>query len=79
MEVHMYPIVQNSSDLTHYYNDIIYHSFSRLFIKSFEDGEYMYYEKFREHPTVTQNGKGAAIWNEIHTQISNNFVSDEFY
>lgn len=50
----------------------------RLFIKSFEDGEYMYYEKFREHPTVTQNGKGAAIWNEIHTQISNNFVSDEF-
>lgn len=50
----------------------------RLFIKSFEDGEYMYYEKFREHPTVTQNGKGASIWNEIHTQIANNFVSDEF-
>lgn len=47
-------------------------------IKAFEDGEYMYYEKFHEHPTVTQNGKGAAIWNEIHTQISNNFVSDDF-
>lgn len=49
-----------------------------LLIKSFEDGEFMYYEKFREHPTITQNGKGAAIWNEIHTQISKNFTSDVF-
>ena len=50
----------------------------QLLIKSFEDGEFMYYEKFREHPTITQNGKGAAIWNEIHTQISKNFTSDVF-
>lgn len=50
----------------------------RLLIKSFEDGEFIYYEKFREHPTITQNGKGAAIWNEIHTQISQNFVSEDY-
>ena len=29
-----------------------------LVIKSFEDGEYLYIENYREHPTVTQNGKG---------------------
>lgn len=50
----------------------------RLLIKSFEDGEFVYDEKFREHPTITRNGKGAAIWNEIHTQISQNFVSNDY-
>lgn len=44
-----------------------------LVIKSFEDGEYLYIENYREHPTVTQNGKGAAIWNNIYTQLASNF------
>ena len=42
-------------------------------IKSFEDGEFEYTENFKEHPTVTQNGRGAAIWNHIHTQLVKNF------
>lgn len=45
----------------------------QLIIKSFEDGEYEYLENFKEHPTVTQNGRGAAIWNNIHTQLVKNF------
>lgn len=45
----------------------------QLIIKSFEDGEYEYLENYKEHPTVTQNGKGAAIWNNIHTQLVKNF------
>lgn len=50
----------------------------RLMIKSFEDGDYEYRENFREHPTVTQNGRGAAIWNNIHTQLVNNFSGDDY-
>lgn len=50
----------------------------QLMIKSFEDGEYEYYENFKEHPTVTQNGKGATIWNYIHTQLTNNFSDSRF-
>ena len=45
----------------------------QLIIKSFEDGEFEYRENYKEHPTVTQNGRGAAIWNNIHTQIVHNF------
>ena len=45
----------------------------QLIIKSFEDGEFEYTENFKEHPTVTQNGRGAAIWNNIHTQLVRNF------
>lgn len=44
-----------------------------LVIKSFEDGEYLYLENYREHPTITQNGKGATIWNNIYTQLASNF------
>lgn len=50
----------------------------QLIIKSFEDGEFEYIENFKEHPTVTQNGKGGAIWNNIHTQLVNNFSSPDF-
>lgn len=50
----------------------------RLIIKSFEDGEYEYAENFKEHPTVTQNGRGAAIWNNIHTQLVKNFSMHGF-
>ena len=32
----------------------------QLIIKSFEDGEFEYIENFKEHPTVTQNGKGVS-------------------
>lgn len=45
----------------------------QLMIKSFEDGEYEYLENFKEHPTVTQNGRSATIWNHIHTQLVKNF------
>lgn len=45
----------------------------QLIIKSFEDGEFEYTENFKEHPTVTQNGRGAAIWDNIHTQLKKNF------
>ena len=45
----------------------------QLIIKSFEDGEYEYFECFKEHPTVTHNGRGATIWNHIHTQLVKNF------
>lgn len=45
----------------------------QLIIKSFEDGEFEYVESFKDHPTVTQNGRGAAIWNNIYTQIKKNF------
>lgn len=45
----------------------------QLIIKSFEDGEYLYHENYNEHPTVTQNGKGASIWNFIHTELASNF------
>lgn len=47
--------------------------FIQLFIKSFEDGEYEESENFKEHPTVTRNGKGAVIWNHIYTQLAKNF------
>ena len=50
----------------------------QLIIKSFEDGEFEYTENFKEHPTVTQNGRGAAIWNNIHTQIVRNFSIEGF-
>lgn len=50
----------------------------QLMIKSFEDGEYEYYENFKEHPTVTRNGKGATIWNHIYTQLTNNFSDSRF-
>lgn len=30
----------------------------QLIIKSFEDGEFEYAENFKDHPTVTQNGRG---------------------
>ena len=42
-------------------------------IKSFEDGEFEYNENYKEHPTVTRNGRGAAIWNNINTQLVKNF------
>lgn len=45
----------------------------RLFVKSFEDGEFNYREISTEHQTVTHNGQGASIWNHIFTQISANF------
>lgn len=45
----------------------------QLIIKSFEDGEFEYAENFKDHPTVTQNGRGAAIWNNIFTQLVKNF------
>lgn len=45
----------------------------QLIIKSFEDGEFEYTENYNDHPTVTQNGKGASIWNNIYTQLVNNF------
>lgn len=45
----------------------------QLIVKSFEDGEFEYNENFKEHPTVTQNGRGAAIWNNIYTQLVKNF------
>lgn len=47
-------------------------------IKAFEDGEFEYTENFKEHPTVTQNGRGAAIWNHIHTQLVKNFSVSGF-
>jgi hypothetical protein len=50
----------------------------QLIIKSFEDGEFEYSEDFREHPTVTHNGRGAAIWNNIYTQIVKNFSIQGF-
>jgi hypothetical protein len=50
----------------------------QLIIKSFEDGEFEYAENFKEHPTVTQNGRGAAIWNNIYTQIVKNFSTQGF-
>lgn len=50
----------------------------QLIIKSFEDGEFEYTENFKEHPTVTQNGRGAAIWNNIYTQIVKNFSVSGF-
>lgn len=50
----------------------------QLIIKSFEDGEFEYTENFKEHPTVTQNGRGAAIWNNIHTQLVKNFSIEGF-
>ena len=50
----------------------------QLIIKSFEDGEFEYTDNFKEHPTVTQNGRGAAIWNNIHTQLVKNFSIEGF-
>lgn len=50
----------------------------QLIIKSFEDGEFEYVENFKEHPTITQNGRGAAIWNNIHTQLVKNFSMPGF-
>ena len=50
----------------------------QMIIKSFEDGEFQYTENFKEHPTVTQNGRGAAIWNNIHTQLVKNFSVEGF-
>ena len=49
-----------------------------LIIKSFEDGEFEYFENFKEHPTVTKNGRGGTIWNHIHTQLVNNFDKKGF-
>lgn len=50
----------------------------QLIIKSFEDGEFEYIDNFKDHPTVTQNGRGAAIWNNIHTQLVKNFSTSDF-
>ena len=50
----------------------------QLIIKSFEDGHFEYSENYREHPTVTQNGRGAAIWNNINTQLVKNFSMPGF-
>lgn len=50
----------------------------QLIIKSFEDGEFEYTETFKEHPTVTRNGRGASIWNNIHTQLVKNFSMPGF-
>lgn len=50
----------------------------QLIIKSFEDGEFEYIENFKEHPTVTENGRGAVIWNNIHTQLVKNFAIEGY-
>jgi hypothetical protein len=50
----------------------------KLFIKSFEDGDFEHYEQERDHPTITHNGRGASIWNNIFTQIEKNFTKEGF-
>ena len=50
----------------------------QLIIKAFEDGEHDYVENFREHPTVTRNGRGAAIWNNINTHLVKLFSNERF-
>lgn len=49
----------------------------KLFVKSFEDGEFDYREISEEHWTVTHNGQGALIWNHIFTEIYKNFSGYE--
>lgn len=50
----------------------------KLIIKSFEDGEFEYFDVFREHPTTTSNGQGSTIWNHIFTQLEHNFTKKGF-
>lgn len=50
----------------------------KLIIRSFEDGDFEYFELEKEHPTTTHNGRGAAIWNNIFTQIEKNFNKKGF-
>lgn len=47
-------------------------------IRAFEDGEYNYWELLKEHPTTTHNGRGAAIWNEIFTELERSFTKEGF-
>lgn len=50
----------------------------KLIIKAVEDGELDYLEHFSEHPTATQNSRGAAIWDKINTHLINNFSVSGF-
>ena len=47
-------------------------------IRSFEDGEYLYNEYEKEHPTKTHNGRGQSIWNRIFTELDKNFMRDGY-
>lgn len=47
-------------------------------IRAFEDGEYLYYEYEKEHPTKTHNGRGQAIWNYIFTELERNFLREGY-
>lgn len=50
----------------------------RAIIESFQDGEFNYWENFKEHPTTTHNGRGATIWNEIFTELEKKFTKEGF-
>lgn len=50
----------------------------RKIFKSFEDGEFEYFEKYKEHSTVTHNGRGADIWNHINDCLVRYFEEDRF-
>ena len=47
-------------------------------IKAIEDGENEYYDVYYENPTITQNGKGAAIWNYINTSLSHSLEGTRY-
>lgn len=50
----------------------------KAIIEAFQDGDFNYWENFKEHPTTTHNGRGAAIWNEIFTELEKKFTKDGF-
>lgn len=47
-------------------------------IEAFQDGDFNYWENFKEHPTTTHNGRGARIWNEIFTELEKKFTKEGF-
>lgn len=50
----------------------------QLIIRSFEDGEFLFYDIEKEHPTVTHIGRGLSLWNYIFTELDKNFMKDGY-
>lgn len=50
----------------------------KAIIEGFQDGDFYYWENFKVHPTTTHNGRGAAIWNEIFTELEKNSQKMDF-